>query len=119
MKLTLAFLVAIALAFASAEAQSPSQAVDIKGTWSGVVKNLQGSSPVTVVITDVAPDGTVTGTHTGTRGLSAIVDGKLRGNTLTYKTQTFYLTYTVTRDQMVGTVAGGRVNSDVILSREE
>lgn len=119
MKVALALLVVIASAVAYAEAQSPNQMLDIKGTWRGEAKNKIGIVPVTVTITDVAPDGTVTGVHTGRSGSTPIVDGKLRNTTLSYKTANISVTYTVTGDQMTGQTSGGVISSDVVLSREK
>ena|SRR5438445_12512752 len=117
MKIAFALFVVMMGAVVCAEAQPASQMLDIKGTWRGEAKNKMGTVPVTVTITDVAPDGTITGVHTGRSGSTPIVDGKLRGNILSYKTASISVTYTVTGDQMTGQTSGGTISSDVVLSR--
>jgi hypothetical protein len=85
---------------------------DISGTWEGVVNSPMGEQKSTMTLSQ---DGdTVTGTNAGAQGSADIQDGKVDGNTFTWKMDitvpmplTLEGTATVEGDAMSGSIKAG------------
>lgn len=101
-------------------------AADMSGSWTLTVESPQGIQEVRAEL-EMAEDGTLTGTLTGTRGEQPITDGWVSGEkfrftaTLAMGPRTMEVTYTGTfeGDEMEGTAsAGGRFSMDFRGTRE-
>lgn len=89
---------------------------DVSGTWNSVVNSPMGEQKSTMTLSQ---DGdTVTGTNAGAQGSAEIQDGKIDGNTLTWKMDitvpmplTLEGTATVEGDTMTGSIKAGAFGS--------
>lgn len=85
---------------------------DVSGTWEGVVNSPMGEQKSTMTLSQ---DGdTVTGTNAGAQGAVDIKDGKVDGDTFTWKMDitvpmplTLEGTATVDGDAMTGSIKAG------------